>query len=153
MFCSLIPNCHLSTEKKKIKTFFFFINVRGTMMMTHAWPNSVKQTYFPNYITGQSGAQTRVTVPLLATLPQLIDTRLGALDKVFDYGSEGSRFDSWLACSAIILCLSHSTADRRQDGVPACVCGYCCSSVSFFVFYRYFVALFLTATWALRKKL
>ncbi len=137
----------------KNENIFFFINVRGTMMMTHAWPNSVKQTYFPNSITGQSGAQTHVTVPLLTTLPQLMDTCLGALDKAPDYGSEGSRLDSWLACSAINLCLSHSTADRRQDGVPTWVCGYCFSSVCFFVFYRYFVALFLTASWALRKKL
>jgi len=35
MFCSLIPNCHLKTEKH-FYFFLFCINVRGTMMMTHA---------------------------------------------------------------------------------------------------------------------
>ncbi len=100
-------------------------------MMTHACTSSIKQTYFPNFITGQGGPRTHVAVPLLATLPQLMDNCLGAFDKVSYYGSDGSRLDPWLACSAIILRLSYSTADRRQDGVPACVCGYCCSSVCF----------------------
>ncbi len=71
------------------------------------------------------------------------------MDNVSDYETEGSRFDSRLARSAVFLRRRPATADRRQDAIPACVC---CSSVVVFLS-KCFVALFLTATGALRKKL
>ncbi len=64
------------------------------MMMTHMCTSSVKHTHSPNSITGRSGAQTRITVSLIATLPQLMRTGIGTMDNASDYGSEEFRFDA-----------------------------------------------------------
>ncbi len=69
-------------------------------------------------------------------------------DNASDYGSEllGSTL-GWLTL-ALFLRLRQSPQQTAGKIAfhSACVCCYCCSSVCFFVFYRCFVALFLTAT-------
>ncbi len=45
------------------------IKVRGTTTMTHACTGRIKQTHFTNSVTGRSGVQTHVAVPLLVALP------------------------------------------------------------------------------------
>ncbi len=129
-----------ATWKLRKKWFFFFcINVRDNDDDTCVTQQR-QQTYFPNSITGQSGAQTRVTVPLLATLPQLIDTCLAHWIRHLTTDQKVLGWTpGWLALHYFVSQSLHSGSQARWRS-SLCLC-LLLFLVCFFFFLQIFCSL------------